>query len=197
MQTLIRDTAPPATEEQIRAFEAEIGHTLPEDYRAFLTRCSGGSTDWKCEYQGISPDGEHRVLILRTINGGRKGYTYSLSYNRKFIGDRMPKSLIWIMDVTAGNLICLGISGPDRGCVYFWDHECVPDPYRWDGRVETAGNIDLIAGSFSEFLNGLRMTGEVEPRSEIGPEPRGRSLPVGSRGATVAARRTSSMARVS
>ena len=193
IQALIEDTVPPATEEQIRAFEAEIGHTLAEDYRAFLARCSGGRVDWKCEYQGASPDGGNCVHPLRTINGVRRGFTYSLSYNRKFIGDRIPKSLIWIMEDPGGNLICLGGSGPDRGRVYYWDHECEPDRNEWDGRVETAGNIDLITGSFAEFLSGLRMTEGVEPPSEIGPgaqarptaERRGRLRLEPSRGVTV------------
>jgi cell wall assembly regulator SMI1 len=42
IKTLIEDTVPPATEEQIRAVEAEIAHTLPDEYRAFLARCDGG-----------------------------------------------------------------------------------------------------------------------------------------------------------
>jgi anti-anti-sigma factor len=191
IQARIEDTVPPATEEQIRTFEAEIGHTLPEDYRAFLARCRGGSTDWKCEYEGVSPDGEKRSLLIGTINGVRKGYTYSLSYNRKFIGNRIPKSLIGIMDDPGGNLICLGVSGPERGRVYFWDHECAPNPREWDGRLETAENIDLIAGSFAEFLSGIRMTESAEPRAAPGAqarpmaEARGRLRLEHSRGVTV------------
>jgi hypothetical protein len=118
IQALLEDTVPPATEEQIRAFEAEIGQTLPEDYRAFLAQCSGGSVDSIFEYNGVSPDGGECVHPLRTINGVRRSFTYSLSYNRNSIGGRIPKSLIWIMDDPGGNLICLGISGPDRGRVY-------------------------------------------------------------------------------
>ena len=90
IQALIEDTVPPATEEQIRAFEAEVGHTLPEDYRAFVARCSGGSVDWKCEYATrVSPGGSEYAIPIRTINGVRKGYTYSLYYNRKVIGGRI------------------------------------------------------------------------------------------------------------
>src|SRR5262249_51415156 len=150
--------APPATEEQIRAFEDEIGHTLPEDYRAFLSRCSGGSGDGDFEdATGGTPGGGEDAIPLRTIHGGRGGGADSLSYNREFIGDRIPRSLIWIMDDPGGNLICLGVSGPDRGRVYYWDHECEPGPDGWDGRVETAENIHLITGSFAQFLGGIRM----------------------------------------
>jgi hypothetical protein len=56
------------------------------------------------------------------------------------------------MDDPGGNAICLGIRGPHRGKVYFWDHEEEPDPDEWDGQVETAGNLEVIAESFAEFL---------------------------------------------
>lgn len=58
------------------------------------------------------------------------------------------------MDDPFGNAICLGISGNERGKVYFWDHEMEPDD-DWDGRLETAGNVQLIADSFTEFVAGL------------------------------------------
>jgi hypothetical protein len=64
--------------------------------------------------------------------------------------------LIWIADDPFGNAICLGISGGHRGKVFFWNHENEPDPDDWDGSVETAGNIDLLANSFSEFISGLQ-----------------------------------------
>jgi cell wall assembly regulator SMI1 len=158
IQALIENTAPPATEEQIRAFEAEIGHTLPEDYRAFLARCSGGWVDMTCRYDGVSPDGEESSVFLMSISGLRKGYNYSLSHNREFIGDRIPKSLIWIMNDPGGNLICLGVSGKERGRVYLWDHEGEPGPAGWGGTVESAGNIEVIAESFAEFLDGIHRT---------------------------------------
>jgi anti-sigma B factor antagonist len=80
------------------------------------------------------------------------------------------------MDDPGGNLICLGVSGPDRGRVYFWDHECEPDPDEWDGRVETAGNIHPITRSFAEFLRGIRMREGAEPPSEIERAARAREM---------------------
>ena len=60
------------------------------------------------------------------------------------------------MDDPFGNAICLGIAGEYRGRIYFWDHEMEPDPGEWDGAVETAGNVQLLANSFGEFVAGLR-----------------------------------------
>jgi hypothetical protein len=35
-----------------------------------------------------------------------------------------------------------------------------PDPDSWDGQVDTAGNVSLIAGSFTEFVAGLKPTAD-------------------------------------
>jgi len=60
------------------------------------------------------------------------------------------------MDDPFGNAICLGIAEKYRGRVYFWDHENEPDEELWDGEVDTAGNITLIANSFTDFVAGLQ-----------------------------------------
>jgi anti-sigma B factor antagonist len=160
IQALIENTVPPPTEEQVQAFESEIGTSLPQDYRAFLAHCNGGWADMKIQ---------HDAVYIMSINGLRKGHEYSLSYCRRFIGNRIPKSLIWIMNDPGGNLICLGVTGRDRGHVYFWDHEGEPDEDSWDGEVESAGNIELIPGSFAEFLAGLRKSEFVELETEQPP----------------------------
>jgi hypothetical protein len=59
------------------------------------------------------------------------------------------------MDDPFGNAICLGIRGEHRGRVYFWDHEREPDADEWNGEVQTAGNLQLLADSFTDFVAGL------------------------------------------
>jgi hypothetical protein len=39
--------------------------------------------------------------------------------------------------------------------VYFWIHDEQPDPQEWDGEVETAGNVILLANSFTDFVAGI------------------------------------------
>jgi hypothetical protein len=48
-----------------------------------------------------------------------------------------------------GNQICIGVSGPRCGHVYFWDHE------HEDEDEPTYGNMHLVARSFSELLTTL------------------------------------------
>ncbi|MFN0121002.1 MAG: hypothetical protein ACKV2V_10905 [Blastocatellia bacterium] len=59
------------------------------------------------------------------------------------------------MDDPFGNAVCVGLHDPYRGRIYFWDHEAEPDPDEWNGEVETAGNVRLIASSFTDFVGGL------------------------------------------
>jgi hypothetical protein len=54
-----------------------------------------------------------------------------------------------------GNAICLGLTGDYRCRVFFWVHDEQPDPEEWDGEVETAGNVRLLANSFTDFVAGI------------------------------------------
>jgi hypothetical protein len=137
----VEDKLPPAPEDQLAQFEAGIGHCLPEDYRYFLVRCNGGHLGGR---YGIN-----------TIGGFRKETDYSLVDNWNVYCDRIPDPLIWIMDDPFGNAICLCLAGKNAGAVYHWDHENEPVEDHWDGAMETAGNIVLLAKSFTDFVNGL------------------------------------------
>lgn len=90
------------------------------------------------------------------IGGFREESYFSLEHARQACERRIPKELLWIVDDPFGNAICLGLSGMQRGRMYFWSHECEPDDEHWDGGAETAGNVYLLAGSFAECVAGLR-----------------------------------------
>jgi hypothetical protein len=45
--------------------------------------------------------------------------------------------------------------------VYFWVHDEQPDPDEWDGKVETADNVRLLAHSFTDFIAGIGPRGTV------------------------------------
>lgn len=154
----IEDRGPPIIPGDLAAFEREIGHTLPEDYRAFLEACNGGYVGGQFWFTGPTPEDESADAGVHHV-GGLRDDDFSLRDARDtYQGQeyRIPRSLIWIMDDPFGNAICLGLDGLERGRVYFWDHENEPDPDEWDGRVDTAGNLQLLAESFSEFVAGLR-----------------------------------------
>ncbi|WP_019910179.1 SMI1/KNR4 family protein [Paenibacillus sp. HW567] len=82
--------------------------------------------------------------------------------------ERIPGSILPIANDSAGNLICIGVSGEASGKIYFWDHEneltakvmldeapsgsITIDNY-WD-------NIYLVANSFIEFIRSLQVKEE-------------------------------------
>lgn len=157
--THIKKKAPPAPEEEIARLEAELGATLPEDYRLFLAACNGGYLGGALWYRAPTPDGGSADAGIHHIGGFREESHFSLEKRREIYQSeeppRIPHDLLWVMDDPFGNAICLGIHGACRGRVYFWDHEEEPDPDEWDGSVETAGNLQLLANSFTNFVAGL------------------------------------------
>ena len=130
----------------------DLPNYLPDDYRRFLLRSNGGSLRGHyCFENGAafvwvnSVGGLQGAHSLRAARACYQGHSV-----------RIPRALLWIMDDLGGNAVCLGLTGKHRGRVYFWDHDEEPDPDQWDGEVETAGNIRLLADSFTEFVAGLR-----------------------------------------
>jgi hypothetical protein len=157
---VIKDKAPPCPQDRLAAFERAIGQKLPDDYRRFLVTCNGGYVGGRFWFRGPTPEGKPADVGVHHIGGFQGDWCVSLESHRECYqrGDppRIPRALVWIMDDPFGNAICLGLKGEHRGRVFFWDHEREPDEESWDGGVETAGNIRLLANSFTEFVAGLR-----------------------------------------
>lgn len=148
------EKAPPAPADKLARFEADIGHALPEDYRYFLANCDGGYAASGLWYRGRNPEGLEVDAGVHCIGGLRSESGFSLPDMRRVYSERIPDALIWIHDDPFGNAICLGVVGEHCGRVYFWDHELEPGE-DWDGSVESAGNLTLLANSFTEYVAGL------------------------------------------
>lgn len=137
----------------LTALEEGIGERLPEDYREFLIACNGGSLGgrlWFYQAGSALPD-----AAPHHVGGIRPERPFSLLAQLHALHGRIPLDLMWIMDDAFGHGICLGVAGEARGRVYFWDHEKAPSAGEWDGRLETAANVRLLAASFTEFVAGL------------------------------------------
>jgi hypothetical protein len=155
---LIERKSPPAPQAELEAFEAELGARLPDEYRQFLVRTNGGVVRGWYRFKGPTPSGTTRFAFLHHVCGFREEPHFSLRFNRNccLSGDSLfPRALLWIMDDPGGNGICIGLTGPYRGRVYFWIHDEQPDPDEWNGEVETASNVILLADSFSAFVAGI------------------------------------------
>jgi len=153
---IIDHKLPPAPPAQLAALEKKVGLSLPDDYRRFLIACNGGYVGGKVWFKGPTPEGKTADAGVHHIGGFREEWHFSLAANSECYKDRIPKVLLWVMDDPFGNAICVGLSGKHKGCVYFWDHENEPDDEEWDGEIETAGNLQLLANTFTEFVSGLQ-----------------------------------------
>jgi hypothetical protein len=158
----IEDKSPPTTRDERAAFdsalakfEAAIGHPLPAEYRDFLARCNGGYVGGALWFRGPTPGGHDADAGVHHVGGFREERCFSLTARRACYVGRIPARLLWVMDDPFGNAICIGLAGKHRGLVYFWDHENEPDD-DWDKEVESAGNLRLLANSFTEFVGGLQ-----------------------------------------
>ncbi|HQE44693.1 MAG TPA: SMI1/KNR4 family protein [Phycisphaerae bacterium] len=126
--------------------------------------CNGGHVGGRFWFKGPTPDGCEADAGVHHVGGLREERRFSLVWARDCYEAGMPRGLIWIMDDPFGNAICLGVGGKYHGKVFFWDHEQEPDADEWNGEVETAGNVQLLSDSFSDFVAGLTATaGEDEP----------------------------------
>lgn len=146
---------PPASASDVSAFELSLGCRLPEDYREFLVACNGGFVGGTLWFKGPTPKGDQADAGVHHIGGFRQESHFSLEWNRECYEGRIPREFLWIMDDPFGNAICLGIRGEHVGRVFFWNHENEPDD-EWDGTVEQAENLQLLANSFAEFVAGLQ-----------------------------------------
>jgi hypothetical protein len=151
----VRRKAPPAPEASIEHLEEELGHPLPDDYRYFLINCNGGGVGGSLWFRGLDDKGRTTEAGVHHVGGFREEYSFSLQQHAYTYKGRIPQSLLWIHGDPFGNAVCLGVAPPYRGRVYFWDHENEPGD-GWDGSVETAGNLTLLAHSFTEYVAGLR-----------------------------------------
>lgn len=155
-------------EGQLETFEAEIGSRLPEDYRQFLYRTNGGYIRTWLQFQGRTPEGRSPSHFVSNVVGLREEPDLSLRVTRRqHIADpgpqagpeiKIPPTLLLIMSDPSGNGFCLGLIGKYHGKVYFWVHDEPPSEEEWDGEVETAANIALLANSFTDFISGVGPT---------------------------------------
>jgi cell wall assembly regulator SMI1 len=158
------DREPPASPGDVEALESEIGSRLPDDFRRFLMRCDGGYAAGTC-FVGPKPDGEDTYVTIADVFGLRYGDDRSLRHLIRSSSagpSSRPPALLPIMGDLGGNLICLALTGEDRGRVYFFDHERSPDPSDWEDGVGPESHLERLADSFADFVDGLQPADEPD-----------------------------------
>ena len=132
----------------LKVLEAQWELILPKAYREFLLKYNGGRPS--PSYFNFFNDPQDGSII-RKFFGVYPDPNYDLvsvfkTYKVRDV--RVSKRLFPIAGDSFGNLICISVMNPDRGKIYFWDHDRETDP-------PDDSNLTLIANTFEEFLDGL------------------------------------------
>ena len=153
--TRIDMKAAPAPEDEVDKLEQRIGHPLPDDYRKFLIACNGGFVGGSLWYKGVDPEGDEIEAGLHHIAGFREEPYLSINGAIDNLGGRIPSDLLYIHDDPFGNAILIGLTGDQKGRIYFWDHE----EEAWDDDLDfgddDSDGLLLLANSFTEYVAGL------------------------------------------
>jgi SMI1 / KNR4 family (SUKH-1)/Ankyrin repeats (3 copies) len=119
----------------LESFEQSLGTRLPEPYRLYLLEHNGGHVDGAPQ---IAEGGFYG------IHGGPEWSRFpDLSQIRS---GGFPEHLLPIADDPCGNYTCIVLSGPNRGAVCFWDHECGPN---------ASDGVKLLTRNFDSYLRGV------------------------------------------
>ena len=133
-----------ASAEAIAAFEREHGVVLPVDYRGFVASSPGGSPrPYWCSF---GRGGDFVAYVYGIHQGAQwKRLSYAVEQFRHDLSRFLPVAIS-----NGGNYFLLRLAKPDRGAVYFYDHELEGfDPPTFDSLIR-------ISDSFSSWLNSLR-----------------------------------------
>jgi SMI1-KNR4 cell-wall len=132
------------TDSDIDVFESKFGISLPEDYRAFLRDVRGGypSRDW-APFEG---DGDY----ISHIFGLKSAVTWkAIDYGIDAFGAPSATGFLPVAICNGGNYFLLKINEPNRGAVFFWDHD------EEDFEPPTFEFLTRVVSSFDKFMAKL------------------------------------------
>ncbi len=132
------------------ALEHKLGIALPEDYRDFILQYNGGQPK-SCVFSYKGVDGFKSQSVINWFHAIYDGEENNFESTYLFYAEngRIPPNIAPIASDPGGNMICISISGNDRGMVYFWDHEL-------ESSYSGVKNLALLSNSFSNFLTLLQ-----------------------------------------
>jgi hypothetical protein len=145
--TKIVEANEPLDESVLAELEKSLNIELPEFYRNFLLKYNGGRPvpdgfKFKGKTKGSMVDGFFGIHNQKYNNLRDELETYK---------NRIPYNFFPIARDPGDNLIAIAVSNPNKGSIYFWNHERENEI---DGSYDFS-NVILIADSFDEFLDNL------------------------------------------
>jgi hypothetical protein len=146
MGVVIKDCSGPVDQGLIDSFEKKFSIKLPEEYRFFLKKYNGGYPEPDSFSFNDAADGS---TVDRFLGLGVGEYSNLEKYLHTY-RSRIPKRLFPIAHDPGGNLVLIGLFGPELNKIYFWDHELEAEESEPD-----MSNVYFLANDLDEFLNSL------------------------------------------
>src|SRR5271170_1642923 len=112
----------PLQESKLVEHESGWGFRYPEEYRKFLLQYNGAEPEPRSGFDIEDPAAYGGSNVRNFLGINDSDFDNLIDYLETY-EDRICKWLHPIAYDSGGNLILIGISGPNRGKVYFWDHE--------------------------------------------------------------------------
>jgi len=142
----------------LETFEQYLGFKFQKEYRDFLKKYNGGEPKKKifCFKNNVSLG----KSVIDTFFGFVPDKNENILLHFKNYQVRIPWNMFPIARDDFGNRILLSVKGPDRGKIYFWDHEMEADTDH--GETPDYSNLTLIADSFDEFIQNLKSEDEID-----------------------------------
>jgi len=137
-----------ASEQNVAAFEQQIGFSLPTDYRHFLIENNGAEV---FDQTFFVKDLDKEVLLqvlFGVTNPTSRGLT--LGYWLKEYEDELEPGTLIIGKDPGGSLLIYTVAGDDKG-LYYWDKN-----YLFPQSHEPEGNAYFVADTFTELRDSLR-----------------------------------------
>jgi hypothetical protein len=137
-----------ADEQNVAAFEQQIGFTLPKDYRRFLVENNGAEI---LDQTFFVKDFDKEVMLdvlFGVTSPASRGLT--LGYWLNEYEDELESGTLIIGKDPGGSFLIYTIAGEDQG-IYYWDKN-----YLFSQSSDVEGNAYFVAESFTEFCDSLR-----------------------------------------
>lgn len=144
---------PLPAEAWLASLEQQLGAALPADYRAFLLRYGGSTTQLQVPVSEPTPKGpDHLISSFTTLTNDPESCKDIRYYLTSYM---VPRNMIYIASGDGDHGTCLSFAGIDKGSVYYLD----------EGQLafadESHGLSDIP--TVKEFLR-LRDSGELAPK---------------------------------
>ena len=140
----------PISEERLAEAEREIGFALPPPYRAHLLRHNGGRPE-PCGFRFVLEGEEPEDAMVAWFFAIHDGPHERLLEEREAYRNRIPTDTLAIARDPGGNLILLGIEGPNAGKIFFWIREEESD----EDEAPDYRNVGWVADGFDEWIASL------------------------------------------